>query len=153
MSKRVAKRWKSRSTMFACWNFYDLHQIKSHVYEIDDEKYTVFCIPPTVKIVWTWIIFLIFALELIFTKRWCIWDTWIGTIGYIHSISSNRNILIWCDFCISTWLFVTFVCLETMTFSLTSLNSFLKVKFHSRSPNCCNLWVNIGFLLELPSLK
>ena len=40
LSKWIAKRWKSRSTMFACWNFYDLHQIKSHVYQIDDEKYT-----------------------------------------------------------------------------------------------------------------
>ena len=147
-SNRIAKRWKSRSTIFVCWNSNDMHHIKSTVYQIGPEKYItnieicafeleLFCS-------WTFT-----SLVLTKPKIWyhmnqkmmyiiySIWDRLYSQ----HKFNSLHFNLMWFSF-----LNVTFHDLSLPRNNEVHFNSLLKMKFHSKSPNCGNPSVNLSFL-------
>ena len=140
-SNQIAKRWKSRSTIFACWNSNDMHHIKSIVYQIGHEKYITNIEICAFEIIWTWIILLlnIYIESLVLTKpkRWCIWDRLYSE----HKFYSLHFNLMWFSF-----LNVTFHDLSLPRNNEVHFNSLLKMEFHSKSPNCGDPSVNLSFL-------
>ena len=148
-SNRIAKRWKSRSTIFACWNSNDMHHIKSIVYQIGPEKYITNIEMCAFEIIWTWIIYIE---SLVLTKpvyhihhllQYIIINSIWDRLYSQHKFNSLHFNLMWFSF-----LNVTFHDLSLPRNNEVHFNSILKMKFHSRSPNCGNPSVNLSFLWQ-----